>query len=46
MPLYRPVQGHLETYLAREGGTDAAGVAQYVERECCRLECCIPQALD
>jgi hypothetical protein len=34
-PLYRAVQGHLETYLAlaREGHDDGEGVPQYVERE-------------
>ncbi len=41
-PLYRAVQGHLETYLAlaRDGHTDADGVPQYVEGEFRRyLEC-------
>jgi hypothetical protein len=41
-PLYRAVQGHLETYLALagEGHNDGEGVPQYVEREFRRyLEC-------
>jgi hypothetical protein len=41
-PLYRVVQGHLETYLAlaQEGHTDGDAVAQYVEGEFRRyLEC-------
>jgi hypothetical protein len=41
-PLYRAVQGHLETHLAlaREGHDDGEGVPQYVEREFRRyLEC-------
>jgi hypothetical protein len=41
-PLYRAVQGHLETYLtlAREGHNEGASVPQYVEREFRRyLEC-------
>jgi hypothetical protein len=41
-PLYRAVQGHLETYLAlaREGRTDGHNVQQYVEGEFRRyLEC-------
>ena len=41
-PLYRAVQGHLETYLAlaREGHNDGDGVPQYVEGEFRRyLEC-------
>jgi hypothetical protein len=45
-PLYRAVQGHLETYLAltRDGHTDADGVPQYVEGEFRRyLECGIPR---
>jgi hypothetical protein len=41
-PLYRAVQGHLETYLtlAREGHNEGGSVPQYVEREFRRyLEC-------
>ena len=41
-PLYRAVQGHLESYLAlaREGHNDGGGVPQYVEGEFRRsLEC-------
>ena len=41
-PLYRAVQGHLETYLelAREGHSDGEGVPGYVEGEFRRyLEC-------
>jgi hypothetical protein len=41
-PLYRAVQGHLETYLAlaRDGHTDGDGVPRYVEGEFRRyLEC-------
>jgi hypothetical protein len=48
-PLYRAVQGHLETYLAlrREGHNDGNGTPQYVETEFRRcLECAIARLRD